>query len=67
MDMPELKLQLSDEVVETCQGRIEGTEFNSIHEYLSFIIFEVTKHDTNQRTEFEKEINEEQLESLGYL
>ena len=65
--MSELKLQLPDETIEICQKRIDGTDFDSIHEYLSFIITEVVERDTNQQAESKISVDEEQLKSLGYI
>ena len=52
------------------QERVEGTEFNSVEEYVTFVLEEVIKDDDEEETAFTAEDEEEvkkRLRALGYL
>lgn len=56
-------------VVEKIKERIRGTEFNSVSEYIVFILKEVLedKDEKPMLTEEEEEQVKETLKKLGYL
>lgn len=66
--MNELMIKLEDEIVEACENRIRGTEFDSAEEYIAFIVTEVVfLDDIKTRETRDNEDPEDQLRALGYL
>jgi Arc/MetJ-type ribon-helix-helix transcriptional regulator len=67
--MKQVSLELEDEVLDQYDRIVINTEFESVEEYMRFVLTEVAK-----RRETDDSVNEdiggptkEQLESLGYL
>jgi Arc/MetJ-type ribon-helix-helix transcriptional regulator len=66
------KIQISSELVDRIEDRIEATKFESVDEYTEFILSEVIakiehgSKDKSESTASEDEI-EKRLQSLGYL
>jgi hypothetical protein len=57
------------ELYERCERNIENTTFNSVDQYIQFILSEVLKpeHNPGGGTSKNHVVAEEQLEALGYL
>lgn len=67
--MKQVSLELEDEILDQYDRIVTNTEFESVEEYMRFVLTEVAK-----RRETDDSVNEdiggptkEQLESLGYL
>jgi len=68
--MQEITLELPDDVLDSCNERIQGTEFESQEKYLSFVIKEVVElNDVREPKDYEPSESEriDNLESLGYI
>ena len=62
----EIPKQLYEEIAK----RVDNTEFNSVSEYVSFVLEEVIKEEEEEDISFTKEDEEkvrERLQALGYL
>lgn len=67
--MSELRLDLPEQIVNQCEEIVEETEFDSVEEYLKFIIMEVAKTSEDGISDSEdvdQRDMDEQLEALGY-
>lgn len=66
----DLMLTVPADIYEQCERNVEGTTFESVDEYVHFIISEVVTHEETA-TEADgttgSEATAEQLEALGYL
>jgi Arc/MetJ-type ribon-helix-helix transcriptional regulator len=60
---------LSPELYEQCEQRIEQMDFNSVDEYVQFILSEVVKSQEGVKDDetVTRNVTEEQLKALGYL
>lgn len=68
--MSKITLELKDEILSKCENEVEATEFDSINEYLSFIIEQVVCCRGEKHLSDQNKLNNDyvdQLESLGYL
>lgn len=65
--MSEITLSLSEQTISSCEKRITNTEFESIEEYIEYIVSETVQDDPRENLYSNKSINQDQLESLGYL
>lgn len=64
------KVEIDPEIAESIKNRIEGTKFNSIEEYVNFLLVEVEQRDGSGSAKLEntEEIDiQNHLEDLGYL
>ncbi|MFC6993641.1 hypothetical protein ACFQH3_19105 [Haladaptatus sp. GCM10025707] len=64
-----VQVEIGTEVVESINERIEGTSFESVEEYVNFVLKEVVKgkfEKTESLSEDDQDV-EELLRSLGYL
>ena len=68
--MPE-NITLPNDLVEKIKKRIEGTEFKTVSEYVSYVLQEVLSDDDEDEddsfSEEDEEKVKERLRSLGYL
>lgn len=70
-----VKIEISKNIFDGIEKRIEGTEFNSVEEYVTFVLREVVSETGEEREEGEKEPFtkedeekiKERLRGLGYL
>ena len=65
-------IKVPEELIEKIKERIQGTEFNSIDEYATFVLEEVVKETGEEEPEqvFSEEDEhkvKERLRALGYL
>lgn len=64
-------VSIPSELYKAIAERIDGTEFNSVEEYVTFVLEEVIKDDDEEdETPFSEEDEEEvkkRLRALGYL
>jgi hypothetical protein len=71
MESKRSPIELPPELHERCASRIEGTEFESVEEYVTFVLevlFEQEDGDRNiERSAEDDEAMKERLESLGYM
>ena len=66
--MHEVTIELEKEVVEACEQRVKGTEFNSVEDYIAFITTEAISVGGIETIETrDLEDSENQLRALGYL
>jgi len=64
---PQRDLRLPAHLCDAAERLIEGTRFATVEEFLSFILQELTSHDTTQFSEQERKVIEDRLRDLGYL
>jgi Arc/MetJ-type ribon-helix-helix transcriptional regulator len=66
-----VKVDIPRSLYEKLQDKIKGTEFKSVHEYLSFLIAQVLEVDVTKSAQGLSQEDEDQikkkLEALGYL
>lgn len=56
------------DLYEQCEKNIDGTTFESVDQYVQFVLSEVITHSDQRNAETsDDDISEEQLEALGYL
>ena len=62
-------VSVPDDLYKQCHRNISGTEFESVDEYIQFVLSEVVKADTDAAVDAsaDREVDEDQLEALGYL
>ena len=66
--MCELVIELEKEIIEACEQRIKGTEFDSVDEYITFITEEVVSSDMTEIQDApDLGCSEDQLQALGYI
>lgn len=64
------KVSIPDSLYEKVKDRCEGTGFNSVDEYVEFVLREVVEEEEPEEEEFSKEDEEkvkERLRALGYM
>lgn len=62
-----VRVALSEQLTEQCERRIQGTEFDSVEEYVQFIVREVVEGDDREGvSEDATDELERRLEALGY-
>lgn len=61
-------VQIPSDVWAECEARIEGTEFDSVEEYVQFVVTALLDDPVDRRTSEDDSAEvTERLESLGYL
>ena len=63
-------ISIPAELYNAIHERVDGTEFKSVEEYVTFVMEEVIKDDDEEETAFTAEDEEEvkkRLRALGYL
>ncbi len=63
-------MSISESLYEQIQDRCEGTGFESIDEYVEFVLREVVEEEEEDEEEFSEEDEEkvkERLKALGYM
>jgi hypothetical protein len=62
-------VSVPDDLYERCEQNIENTDFESVEQYIQFILSEVFKgkNEHHHHTVEKYDVAEEQLEALGYL
>ncbi|WP_128476573.1 CopG family transcriptional regulator [Halorussus pelagicus] len=70
MESDRPSIELPPEIHQQCASRIEGTEFESVDEYVTFVLEVLFEQEDDSRT-VEQHANDEamkeRLESLGYM
>ncbi|MFD1600099.1 hypothetical protein [Halobellus rarus] len=74
MTAEDTEIRLRGEIVEQCEVRIEGTEFESVEQYVEFVMETVIASDdrevdTRDDRDSDREVSpdvEDRLASLGY-
>jgi len=62
-----VRVPLSEQLTEQCERRIQGTEFDSVEEYVQFIVREVVEGDDREGvSEDATDELKRRLEALGY-
>jgi len=70
MDQKYRNISLPEELYTAIEKRIQGTEINSVEEYVIFALEETLSYEENHEESFTKEEEEEiknKLKALGYL
>lgn len=67
--MTEFVIEISQEHTEHCERVVEQTEFETIEEYIRYILDEIMENtNESSRSDHDRDRNvSDQLESLGYL
>ena len=70
--MAEINVKISEELKERLESKVKGTEFNSLEEYIKYILEKVTSEENNSNkeeayTKEEEEAVKERLEGMGYI
>lgn len=63
-------VSIPEELYSAIEERVDGTEFKSVEEYITFVLEEVIKDEDEEETAFTAEDEEEvkkRLRALGYL
>ena len=60
-------LRLPERLCEAAERLIKGTRFETVEEFLAFVLQELTSHDSTQFEEHERKVIEARLRDLGYL
>lgn len=63
-------VKIPKDIIEKIKERIQGTEFKSVEEYITFVLQEVIKDDEEPDEVFSEEDEKkvkERLRALGYL
>lgn len=64
-------VKIPKDIIEKIKERIQGTEFKSVEEYITFVLKEVIKDEDDEPEEVFSEEDEkkvkERLRALGYL
>lgn len=62
-------VSLPDDLYEQCNRTISGTEFESVDEYVQFVLSEVLAADVgaSPNNAARPDVDEDHLEALGYL
>ena len=71
-DMDEITVALPASLKRDLEGRIEHTEFESLEEYVRFVLQTIVDEDGDRHTDSEREANEQEqledrLKDLGYM
>ena len=64
---PQRDVRLPVQLCEAAERLIKGTRFNTVEEFLSFVLRELTSSDSSHLDERERKVIEERLRDLGYL
>lgn len=68
--MSDKKVSIPESLYEKVKERCEGTGFESVSEYVTFVLREVVEEEEEEEKEFSKEDEEkvkERLRALGYM
>jgi Arc/MetJ-type ribon-helix-helix transcriptional regulator len=67
--MDELSIRLPPELKAELEARIDGTDFESLDEYVRFVLEEIVADDAAERVGRDRNNSdlEDRLEDLGYL
>ncbi len=60
-------IRLPAHLCEAAERLIKGTRFETVEEFLSFVLQELTSRNSAQFEEQERKVIEERLRDLGYL
>ena len=60
-------IYLSTELYNKIEERVKTSEFNSVEEYVGFILEEVLRDEEEDEETFDEEEIKQKLRSLGYL
>jgi Arc/MetJ-type ribon-helix-helix transcriptional regulator len=71
-DMDEITVALPASLKRDLEGRIEHTEFESLEEYVRFVLQTIVDEDGDRHTDSEREAHEQEqledrLKDLGYM
>ncbi len=64
---PSRDIRLPTHLCEAAEQLIKGTKFETVEEFLSFVLQELTSRDSTQSEEQERKVIEARLRDLGYL
>ncbi len=64
---PQRDLRLPSQLCEAAERMIKGTRFNTVEEFLAFVLQELTSSESTQLDERERTAIEQRLRDLGYL
>lgn len=68
--MSEKKVSIPESLYEKIEERVEGTEFESVNDYVEYVLREVVSEEEEEEEEFSEEDEEkvrERLRALGYM
>lgn len=60
-------IRLPEHLCEAAERLIQGTRFETVEEFLAFVLRELTSRDSARFEEQERKVIEERLRDLGYL
>ncbi len=61
------KIEISDELYEKIEKVAEQSEFETVEEYVEFVLGELTEEDEGGMSEDDEEQVKEKLKDLGYF
>ena len=61
------ELRLSEELCKKIEEQIQGSQFATLEEFLTFLLREVAARDSSQLDEQERQTIEQRLRDLGYM
>jgi len=63
----ERTVTVTDDIYTDCERIVEETTFDSVNEYVQFVLRQVVTADDASNDDRQSTVDEEHLESLGYL
>jgi len=64
---PWRELRLPADVCKKMEQRLQGSQFPSLEEFLTFVMREISSSDTSKIKSKERELLEQRLRDLGYM
>ncbi len=61
------ELRLPEELCEKIEEQIQGSQFTTLEEFLTFFLREVASRDSSRLDEKERQTIEQRLRDLGYM
>lgn len=61
------ELRLPSELCEKVERQIQGSQFATLEEFLTFLLREVASRDSSRLDEQERQVIEQRLRDLGYM
>lgn len=68
--MSEKTISIKESLYKKIEGRVEGTGFESVEDYVDYVLREVVEEEEEEEEEFSEEDEEkvkERLRALGYM
>ncbi len=63
----EIVISIPEDILETVQRRLENTKFDSLSDYITFILREIVADDIKSYSTEDKKELKKRLSDLGYL